>query len=323
MSAQIIPFTAGALPAHLLNQFELTDDLSRGVSAGGFPTISILGKEFAVVRGGVRTPITRMNGDGEEEVARYIDVVILRANPEISKVFYEGSYSEGSDAKPTCYSPDGTTPAEDAAAPQAKTCAVCPHNQWGSRITESGGKAKACADSRRLAVSALTAVKDPMLLRVPGSSLKELDKFNKVLEAQSTPYPAVLTRIGFQSGVPYPSLTFKPVAFIDATSAQQVLETRDTPLVHQIIGVQAAPAPATDSVLGHTRVPSAKVATLTPAIKAPQSAPEPESEPVAVAPTPATPPKAKPKPVIEVESADDGLASALSALVSGDVAFDD
>lgn len=323
MSAQIIPFSMDALPAHIFNQFEMSDDLSRGVSAGGFPSISIKGKEFAIVRDGNRVPVTKRNEEGEEEVARYIDVVIVRANPNVSKVFYEGSFTEGSDAKPSCYSNDGHAPAADAEDPQCKSCSVCPHNQWGSRITENGGKAKACADSRRLALSAIGTIKDPMLLRVPAASLKELAEYNKLLQMKGVPYPSVVTRIGFQKGVAYPALVFKPIGFLDAVSAQEVVDVRDTDLVQQIVGTQAAPARSAPVEVDQT--PAIKVAPkpiVKPKIKA---APVVEVEEDEDAPAPA-PVAAKPKakPVITVESddgesskKDDKLASAFQTLLSG------
>eukprot|EP00729_Bicosta_minor_P019763 gene19763-31784_t len=68
-----------------------------------------------------------------------------------SKVFYNSGFVEGSVAKPTCYSNDGIAPASDAEEPQSKKCNVCPHNQWGSRITENGGKAMRFVEEEELA----------------------------------------------------------------------------------------------------------------------------------------------------------------------------
>src|SRR5690606_11680321 len=108
-------------------------------------------------------------------------VVIVKANPNLSKTFYKNGYEEGSAEKPTCYSHDGLKPAADAAEPQASACLACPHNVWGSRVTENGSKGKACQDYRRLCVVPSGQLDRPMLLRVPAGSLKDLVAYGDML----------------------------------------------------------------------------------------------------------------------------------------------
>ena len=294
MSAQIIPFEGGALPSYL-SRFKVTDDLSRGVSQGGFPSLSIKGKEFAIVRGDDRSLITRRNEDGEDEAVRSLVAVIVKANPGISKVWYEGKFVEGQDSKPACYSNDGIKPAADAAKPQCDTCQSCLRNQWGSRITEDGKKGKECADSRRLAVAALDAIADPMLLRVPATSLKALSEYNKLLAVRGVPYQAVVTRIGFEKGAAHPSLVFKPVGFLNDAQADEVFTLEASDLVNQIIGLAPVAAPAAPAIAA-------------PKLKAvPVDTDEEDDEP---APAPvAKPKKAKPAPVM-VDEEDDEPAPA-------------
>ena len=58
--SNIIPFDSGNLPAYLKapNRVIANDDLTSHASAGGFPVMSIKGKNFTVVRDGDRTVLT-------------------------------------------------------------------------------------------------------------------------------------------------------------------------------------------------------------------------------------------------------------------------
>jgi hypothetical protein len=230
---QIIPFESSALPAHIANLFPVEKLGVDGI--GGFPIISIKGKVFTIVRGDEREVVLR---PGETDPAGSIDVVIVNQNPARSKVYYEGGYTEGSDAKPMCFSNDGIAPDAQAAAPQATKCAICPHNQWGSRTTENGAKGKSCSDSQRIAVAPLGLLNDPMLIRVPAASLKALDTYGQSLVKRGVPYQAVVTKIGFDYTVAHPSLTFKGIGFIDDAAAKEVFAIKDDAVVEQIIGTK-------------------------------------------------------------------------------------
>jgi len=85
--SNIIPFDTGTLPAYLRssNAAEINDDLTAHASAG-FPVLSIKGKTFSVSRGGERTVL--MNPKDPESAASSLEVVILKANKGVSKVFY-------------------------------------------------------------------------------------------------------------------------------------------------------------------------------------------------------------------------------------------
>ena len=147
----IIPFDQkGNLPAYLKNANRVSLNADLMTATGGFPVISIKGKTFAVVRDGVRKVLP--NPKDPDSPATSVDVVIIRANKGMSKVFYAKGYDKDSEgAKPDCYSNDGTAPAADAKNPQSTKCATCAHNQWGSRISDSGSsKGKACSDSRQI-----------------------------------------------------------------------------------------------------------------------------------------------------------------------------
>lgn len=235
----IVPFSFDNLPAAVASRRSMTTNEIIGNSpGGGFPTVSIKGKVFHIQRGDERTLVTK---PGEDDPAGSIEVVLVRVNPNNSKVFYETGYQEGEKAKPDCYSNDGITPAADAQTPQSKKCAVCVHNQWGARITSDGRKAKVCQDSRRIAIATVDTPADPMMIRVPAGSLKNFVEYGKTLAARGIEPYTVVTRIGFDYSVAHPALTFKPVGLIaEESQLAEIERVRETSIVRQITGMTSA-----------------------------------------------------------------------------------
>lgn len=298
MSKAIVSFESAKVPAHLQEMFgSVASDLSAGVGSG-FPILSIKGKVWKVVRGKDGGEIIT-NEDGDPRSS--IEVVIIKANPNLSKVFYAKGYVEGSDAKPDCYSNDGIAPGADAIDPQAKKCAICPKNQWGSKITESGGKAKACSDSRRVAIAPLGQLNDPMLLRVPPASLKPLAEYGQMFAKKGVPYQAVATKMSFAADAASPTLAFKYIEFLTPEQIAQVKEVMDSDVVAQIVGVSGTGF--------HTENEAPAIAAPAPKVtKAPVDEDEAEDE----APAPV---KAKPAAKAPVVKDMDDLTSALDAVL--------
>lgn len=266
--SSLIPFESAQLPAHVVGFSGVggNNDLSNGVGGGGFPVISYKGKVWHVVDGDSRTMVQNADGDP----AAGLEVVILRANPNLSKVYYAGGYEEGANTKPTCYSNDGKGPASDSLEPQSSACATCPHNAWGSRVSENGSKGKACSDSRRLAVAPVGELDYPMLLRVPAGTLKELVEYAKMLDRRKVGYQAVVTKVAFDHTVAHQKFTFKAIRFVDPAEAETVREMMDAPVMQQILGL-APVSQEMDDGLGetpeHVKAPVAKAPP--PAPKAP------------------------------------------------------
>lgn len=236
--SQLIPFDSAKLPAHIKPKAKVANIFAAALGSG-FPVISIKGKVWHIVRGDEKTLVTQP--DDDEAPAASLEVVIVAANPAKSKVFYSSGYEEGNFAKPDCYSNDGIAPAADAQSPQSKKCATCAQNQWGAKITESGKQAKACSDLMRLAVVPAGQLNDPMLLRVPAASLKSLGQFGETLAKRGVEPQQVVTKLGFDYTVAHPALTFKAIGFLTDDMLSEVNETRQSPVVSQIIGTVAAP----------------------------------------------------------------------------------
>lgn len=208
------------------------DDLSQGVSVG-FPVLSIKGKAFHINQGGESVLITRP--DDEDEPATSLNVILIKANPHISKVYYENGYEDGSTEAPTCYSNNGVVPEDDSEEKQSARCATCPKNAWGSRMTDSGKKGKACSDSRRVAVANPDTPDQPMLLRVPAASLKPLMQFGKALSQRKVPYQAIITKLSFDHTVAHPLLKFAPAAIVSDEQAEAIAEAMAGDVVAAIL----------------------------------------------------------------------------------------
>lgn len=235
------------LPAEMMQHFQHlgADDLDQGVSAG-FPHISIRGAKWRVVKDGEEHPVYLPDS---KDLAPFIKVVILRANPAVSKTYYEGQYVEGSDDKPACYSNDGVRPGADSPSPQAETCASCPQNVWGSKISPSGAKIKACADVRRIAVLPSDDMTyAPLLLRVPAASLADLAAYGRALKQHGIPYAAVVTKLSFDAEAAYPKIQFRFDRVLSAEEMTVVAERMTDPSIDDILGLNPprgdAPAPA-------------------------------------------------------------------------------
>ena len=129
------------VPAFARNN-ELSDTAKAPTGGGAGSSvkrISIKGGVFRLVAGG-------------KEIAsiddRHLDVIIVKAAPKVSRIFYEGAYDPERISGPDCWSNDGERPDATIKAPQHKTCMGCPQNEAGS----GNGNSRACRFQQRLAV---------------------------------------------------------------------------------------------------------------------------------------------------------------------------
>lgn len=191
------------------------DDMGKGV-ADSFAVVSFRGKVWRIKYKGEEKVVR--NGDGDPVSSLF--AVIVNSSPDLSKIYYKKRYEEGDDAAPDCFSVDGHKPDPTSPNKQSSLCATCKHNVFGSAITESGSKAKACADNRRIAI---VPAKDPhnetfggpMMLRVPPASLQAYKQVGDSLTRQGLHYRAVVMKMSFDSDVAYPKLTFTPVEVLE------------------------------------------------------------------------------------------------------------
>lgn len=281
MATNLVPFE---VPANLLQELQdlfgpdqSNKDLTEGVQPS-FAVVTFRGKVWRVRYKGEDRMIQNADGDPMP----FIVCVIAKASPAISKLYYSKSYTEGDDAPPICFSLDGVKPDASSTEKQSPSCAACPHNVWGSRITESGSKAKACADSRRLAVVPYPDIDNeafggPMLLRVPPTSINELARFGDALRQSNTPYQAIVVKVSFDYEMAYPKLVFQAVRPLKIEEAKRVLEHMHS---EQVLRMLMEPVQGDE----------------TGAAEEARSAPEKAAEPPAPQPADKAPPKPKPAP---------------------------
>lgn len=251
--ADIVPFSSAQLPAYLKNRKELSAINKDVMTAAAYPTLSIKGKVFTLVKDNERKIL--MNPNDQDEVAQSIQLNVLRANPK-TRVYFSGSYIEGEsdNTRPTCQSDDGIAPRADAEEPQAKKCSICPHAVWGSRTNDDGspGKGTECSVNTRLAVTAPDNLDMPFLLRVPAGSKKNYSDAVKMADARGLPYNALVLKVSFDPTAPAPKLVFKPVGLLSDEDFEKANAKYDSDLVKDIVGLgrsepAAAPAAAVDS----------------------------------------------------------------------------
>jgi len=270
--SNIVPINT-EVPAHLAARVgqpsELAANLGGGLGSGAdFPRISIKASRFRIVEGGAETMLQDQT----------LEIVIVGANPNLTKAFYAAAWNpDAENTAPDCFSLDGLKPDPDSAQPQNDLCASCPQNAWGSKITDSGTKLKACADKKRLAV---VAANDPSgsvyLLEVTPAALKGLNQYQRELQMRGIAPEIVKTVISFDDKASFPKLNFGFAGFVDETTQVAVDGLFGTEQVKEITGEV-----------------SAGVVTASPAIAAPV-----DTAPVEVIPEPV---EIIPEPVVGVE----------------------
>lgn len=196
------------------------------------PKISIKGSQFRIV-----------NRDEETVLDDSIDVVIVGANPKLSKSWYAEEWSEDSQSStPDCYSLDGMYPSKNSHAMQNDMCVSCSQNAWGSRTTPTGNKVKACVDQKRLAVVLANGpFSEAYLLQVTPASLKNLNAYQKELSMRGIAPEIVRTRISFDTLAAFPKLRFSFRGFNSDTDQKDVdehLGTKQTRIVTGELAVE-------------------------------------------------------------------------------------
>jgi hypothetical protein len=166
-----------------------------------------------------------------------LDVII--AGFGFENAYYVDDFDPDDPKSPVCFAfakeedgEDDMAPHPDSAEPQAKACADCEHNEWGSA---DKGRGKACKNIRRLALlSAKPLTEEAMLkgeiavLKTPVTSVKGWKNYaHTIATVHNRPPFAVVTQLG---AVPDPKsqfkLTFEHMANVEDEGVFNAIEKR-------------------------------------------------------------------------------------------------
>jgi len=240
----------GGLPDYLKGADDATNSLA-GTGDGG------LGARRISIKGGV---FREFIGGKEYRVSeeRSMNVIIIKAAPKVSRIFYSGSYVEGETVSPTCWSSDSQRPDEKSKEKQSATCLTCAQNIKGS----GQGESRACRYQQRLAVvvdgevdkgEVYQLVLPPTSVFGDGEKGKHpLQAYARHLKNHGTPITGVVTEMRFDTASPTPKLVFKPVRPVTEDEFLKITELKDsaealaaiTLTVAQTDGVKDKPKPA-------------------------------------------------------------------------------
>jgi len=224
--SNITVFNSAKAPAFARNAVlsETTLALAGGAASGpGVKRVSIKGGVFRLVAGG-------------KEIAniedRHLDVIVVKAAPKVSRIFYMGKYDKDAAAvAPDCWSNDGDMPDKSIKSPQASNCAKCQQNIAGS----GNGNSRACRYQQRLAVVlANNPSGDVLQVTLPATSIfgkgegdkLPLQAFARWAATQTPPVnlDAVVTRMKFDTTAESPKLVFSPQRWLTDEEYETVQE---------------------------------------------------------------------------------------------------
>jgi hypothetical protein len=209
-----------AIPEHLkkfLTNTGASSDADSMASASiSIPRISLKGRKFRLIEGG-------------EEIRKPADdlfCVIVAVEPGsglMQKTYYKDMYQSGDSKPPDCSSSNGITPDNWVSEPQSAKCNGCPMNIFGSAKSRSGGKAKACKDSKRLWVVEPDKIGGTVYaLGVPVTSLKAMSEYGSMLKANGIPSAAVITQLTMKD-TEFPELEFNFVGVLEEAPMQEAM----------------------------------------------------------------------------------------------------
>ena len=212
------------------NRRQLGRETLQGMGMSRPRYISREGGQFRFVdEAGNETPAPGFNPqDGP-----YVDVVIVDANPAVSRIYFEGAYAGKGGQPPACWSDNGIAPSVNALIPQAAKCepGVCPQLEK-KPIGYNGALRTPCNPLKKLAVLAAGAP-NPGLWQftIPAASQTRWRDYANWVMRQAIPgadrradVTDVVTRVFFDRTAKTPQvLGFRYVSLI----SPQVAATQD------------------------------------------------------------------------------------------------
>jgi len=186
-----------------------------------------------------------------------MDVIIIAAQPKVSRVFYSSKYDPNAEATmPNCWSNAGDIPEAAASDKQHDNCAECPMNVKGS----GDNGTRACRFQRRISVLlAGDTTGDIYQMSIPSKSLfgkgsgnvHPFESYVKFLVANGESPDTVVTTVAFDDEAEGMELVFSPSRPVDDAEFSLVQKAQARPeaemytriTVAQVDGATAEPKP--------------------------------------------------------------------------------
>lgn len=243
----------------LLKQFGLSANVQQVEKIN---SVSIKGGKWRyMIDGEVKT--VEIEVDGERMAAPSVKAIVLNQIPSRSYAMFEGTYEDGANVAPTCYSLEGKTPDIDqgAKAPQGVTsCASCPKRQVGSAFIngDENKPTRACKESKRIAVVlAQEPTHTPLKLQLAVTSLWEekssampkeangwyaFDSYLKHLASKGIAHTSMCeTIMKFDDSVSSPKILFKMGNRLPVEQLHKVLPLVNSAEVQKVLGLNREP----------------------------------------------------------------------------------
>lgn len=205
------------------------------------------------IRGGVFRKVV-----GGEEVGklagREMNVIIVNARKNVSRIFYAGKYNPEEIVPPNCFSNEGDVPDPSVEDKQGASCATCPQNIAGS----GEGTSRACRYQRRIAVLLEGDMSgDVYQLTLPSKSvfgkgegnIHPFESYTKYIAGNGRNINQIVTQVSMDLDSDTAKLFFSPVRHINheewevAKAAGESIEAKNaiTLTVAQTDGVTKKP----------------------------------------------------------------------------------
>lgn len=283
-NTDLIRIQPGAGIPILANANELNNDMFGDIGGGSkLPKLSIRGGVFRYKKGGIEQSLN----------VRSLQIALVGGRKPRQRAYYASAYNPDSpNVAPDCASDNNVTPNPGVPHPQAGTCAACPQNVWGSKLSSKGKAIRACGESRYLVVAPATDnIQEAAVMHIPATSIKLFETYISQLNNAGLPANRVITQIDFDGESEFPMIHFSCVGFLNEVQAAQVSELAQSDDVVEACTVHP-PTP-----LPTLPAPAAPVAEQAPVAVAP-AVPTPVAEPVAPATAFGTP-SASQTPVVQ------------------------
>jgi len=183
---------------------EMTAEFAAAIAenlAGGALTESNLPQARVPTGGGMAWT---MSAEDEDPTKTIVGIIV---GTRMQRSYWAQSFDDGGGgAPPDCFSPDGVTGTSTLKGFPGGECAKCPMAQWGS----AKGSGQACQLRRKVYMLRQDDIL-PIVVVIPPSSLRNVNKYLTQLAAKGLRYRAVVTSLALAKAQSKEGITYAEV----------------------------------------------------------------------------------------------------------------